>query len=300
MKRFFSSIILCFCLIGFCSAQTFKAEHIRLNPQKIEDFGYTLVSSRHSTSVAESFFDMFVELMAEIWAIQTIYVSYDDYPYASDGKYIHFTNLEKAVAAMIGPQFSVTPDGTNGEYGLIPPKDQFYRFALDTSFFVFPNKTIGNQTRFEGIIWKFFGPMVQFDTSTNFSLFTDSNKPIELNTNLLLGLQFSILQYSPFSLYWTFCWNRTQLGGDETLNGIAFQVIARSYPCRPILLEWRGTVREIFDKHSKEYTILESHLELGVMVAGPLEVFGAWRYEATVSPTTIESNGFEIGARYHL
>ncbi|MBQ4237499.1 MAG: hypothetical protein II716_11785, partial [Treponema sp.] len=83
---------------------------------------------------------------------------------------------------------------------------------------------------------------------------------------------------------------------------ISLQLIARSYPASPVLLEWRGTIGFMAKDGGAEYSPdfnWESHLEVGMMINGPLEVFAAWRYFSYLALGT-PVHGVEIGARYHL
>lgn len=291
MKRFICTVILAFTIFSLCAAQSFNMQTINRSADKNDKAEIELMSTHYYH--AESFADFIAEFISEIWLMNTIFVSFDDYPYASDSPYLHFSR-DSAVASFTGDiSPSVAPDGTIG------PKNQFYRFAADTSFFYFPNLMAGNQSRFEGLIWKFFGPIFQIDT---FFLMDDLHGPKStVNTNLQLGLQFSLVQTSPFSLYWTVCWNRMQFMDEPVMNGVSFQLIARSYPTKPLLLEWRGTLSTVTSQsgYYDDELFLESHLEIGMMITGPLEAYAAWRFiKYPVFKNT--SNGFEAGVRYHL
>ncbi len=292
MKRFFSSIVLSVILISVCSAQSFNAQNLRIKTVQERERAVPTQMSRSESSVAESFFEMLFDLFLDLWFIDSMIVTFDDYPYHS-GKYIQFDSSNPFINGS-----SVTSDY---QYDVPERKNQFYRFGIDTSMFFFPSLMVGNQTRVEGLLWKFFGPIFQIDTTVPTSVFTDGNSLTSLDTNLQLGLQMSIFQTNPLSLYWTICWQRIQHQGIPVLNGVAFQLIARSYPISPLLIEWRGTIGILNDEsqtYSTEFN-WESHLEIGMMLNGPVEVFAAWRYFSylDISPAC---HGIEVGARYHF
>lgn len=284
MKKFISAVLLSSVILSFCGAQAFNAGTLKKIQAPVEPMRY---SRSLSEAVTETFFDIFLDL----WLLDTIFITFDDYPYCN-GDYMKFGSKDTVIEEIL-------PDGSDGTK---PRAEQFYRFALDTSLFFFPGRMVGNETRFEGLLWKFFGPLFQIDASVPLRSF-DGNEPFKsVNTNLQLGFQLSIIQTNPVSLYWALCWQRIQYQDMPLSNGISLQLIARSYPASPILLEWRGTIGFMAKDGGAEYSPdfnWESHLEVGMMINGPLEVFAAWRYFAYLALGT-PVHGVEIGARYHL
>ena len=87
-------------------------------------------------------------------------------------------------------------------------------------------------------------------------------------------------------------------GGEGERNGLVLGFIVRSYPVKPILLEWRGA----WIIHNT--VMFESHLELGGMVWGPVEIFAAWDfrgyYKRSGKSISESKNGFDVGLRYHF
>ncbi len=308
MKRLVCSITLLAIVLSICGAQTFSAQHIKNSAPSIESMSTSVPPppskpsrstsphySHHSVaeSIADSIADSFFNMLMDLWLLDTIFISFDDYPYANGDKYLIFS------ADSIDVNFDDYVDAMDRDFHR--PKQQFYRFAADTSAFFFPGSAIGNETRFEGLIWKFFGPLFQIDTIFPISARGNMDKNFSVDTCLQLGLQLSIIQTNPISLYWAICWERLQLQNYPVLNGVSFQLIARSYIAKPILVEWRGTIAELFDDGREVFNKInwESHLEIGIMVNGPLEVFAAWRYIGYLG-LNYTSNGVELGARYHL
>ena len=245
--------------------------------------------STSSSSSGSLFVDLLTEIFVELWFLDNFLVNFDDYPYANGEKYLTFD-----------PSMADTMMGTSDA--------NWYRFALDSSIYCYPGLYSGAEVRFEGLIWKFFGPIVEVDFS-NIIDFTgdpdpeDEDAPITAGTrdiSFQIALEMSVFQSNPLSLFWSIGWSTIKTGG-ERYSGLVAQLIARSYPVNPILIEWRGTILDmsLSGDSSIEYVVLESHLEVGAMVAGPLEVFAAWRY---LSSETLRyrGHGFDVGIRYHL
>lgn len=282
MKKLISAFFLSILLASVCSAQTFSPDVMDRGPAKFVESVEIQTTSSLGDLLAEVFIDM--------WFVNTVLVTFDDYPYAN-GSYIRLGSMMPTDTDI----FSEYDDESK------PKVNQYYRFAVDTSFFFLPGLMVGNETRFEGMLWKFFGPIFQIDTFTTTDSFSGNREFKSLDTNLQLGLELSIVQTNPFALYWAFCWQRIQYRDLPVSSGISLQLIARSYPASPVLIEWRGTIAFMM-LNGKPYSPKfnwESHLEIGMMMRGPLEVFAAWRYFA-YEDLGAPANGVEIGVRYHF
>ncbi|MBP5174677.1 MAG: hypothetical protein ILP07_02040 [Treponema sp.] len=245
------------------------------------------ITPYYYSSSSSTFLDILTEIFVELWFLNNFMVNFDDYPYASEGKYLTFdTDMDTTFSG-------------NAEA-------HWYRFALDNSCYCYPGLYAGTEFRFEGMIWKFFGPIFEIDLSNIVDLNNndedDEDSAITFQSpdfGIQLGIEMSIFQSNPLSLFWTIGWSRLQTGGNR-YDGLFAQLIARSYPVRPVLREWRGTLISMSNSDkTKDFFLLESHLEVGVMVVGPLEVFAAWRYLSSES-LEYRGSGFDVGARYHL
>jgi hypothetical protein len=231
----------------------------------------------YSTSMASLFWDLIFDGLSALWWINNIVLNFDSYPYAH-GKYLIFPYSDSSAA----PAFD---DSVSSLYS-----GKFYRFALDTSFLCFPGENAGNITRFEGLIWKFFGPVVE--------LYSEFPEEGEKQMNLRLGGQFALIQTNPASVFFNIQWSHDFFGGEGERNGLVLGFIVRSYPVKPVLLEWRGA----WIIHNT--VMFESHLELGGMVWGPVEIFAAWDfrgyYKRSGKSISESKNGFDVGLRYHF
>lgn len=65
------------------------------------------------------------------------------------------------------------------------------------------------------------------------------------------------------------------------------------------VLEWRASVAVISGYKDESHKIFESHLELGYMVAGPLEIYAAWKRQEN-EILDYNTNGFALGLKFHF
>ena len=223
-----------------------------------------------------------------LWALDNIGVSFDDYPYA-DGKYLNF-EVSEIFEDSEDSESAENAENSSEEKA----KEQFYRFSLGTGFFYYPStKLFGNENRFEGYIWKFFGPVFE---STSFAQDCFGSEAFSFSGNLKLGGQISIIHSNYFDLSNFLQWSYIY-GNSIKASGICFGFILRSYPVNPILLEWRVSVQNFF---VTEETILESHLELGIELSSPVELYVNYRYYNDCIFTNSTSNGFSCGVKYNF
>ncbi len=234
-----------------------------------------LMSSSSARSTAEdTLIDLIVEILGYIWGYNNLGVTYDAYPYATSPRYMCF-------------------EATQGYFDLSFP-DHFWRFGLDTSFFDDIGLWMGNSTRFEGFIWKFFGPVVELNSYFN----TKEGNIYLANSgykgNVRVGGSLSLVQTNPFSALFYMQWNHyINIPLEDSL---ALGFILRSYPIKPVLLEWRVNWQFL---QEFEKAFFESHLEVGAMVTGPLEIFAAWNFKSYPG-FEYKGHGFEAGARVHF
>ncbi len=221
------------------------------------------------------------DLIVSLWLLNNVSLTFDDYPYA-DGKYLNFP-LEETLSD-IGDEIKIQTES----------KEQFYRFTVETGIFYHPSMNlVGNESRFEGYIWKFFGPVLE---NTIFTQDLFDFQPSSFSGNLKLGGQLSILHSNYFDLsnfvQWSYIYGKSM-----NASGISFGFILRSYPINPILLEWRCTFQDFF---VSEKLIFESHLELGLELNSPAEVYVAYKYYNDCVFSNTESNGFSCGIKYNF
>ena len=237
-------------------------------------------SSRAEERLADSFTDLIIEILGILWGYNNLGVTYDNYPYATSPKYMCFDSSNMA-------DFDLA-------FG-----NHFYRFALDTSFFSDFGLWMGNSTRFEGLLWKFFGPVIElnsfFNTTDDVPLLQESG----YKANLRIGGDFALIQTNPLSAFFYMQWNHYI--NIDLANSLIVGFIVRSYPIKPVLIEWRVNwqVLQEEDFPGTDGIFFESHLEAGAMVAGPLQVFAAWNFKSYPG-FNYKGHGVEAGVRLHF
>lgn len=246
-------------------------------------------------------------LIGMLWFIDNIIVTFDDYPYA-DGRYLNFLSENT---------FSTSSDSYSGSETVVVDeegnlvsevhKEQFYRFALETGFFYFPLDNIyGNETRFEGYFYKFFGPVFEHSlfgknnafAADTFTSFGGLNHDAAAG-NLKFGGQISLIHSNFFDASCHFQWAYWygNFRNQNDLHGFNFGLILRSYPVKPVLIEWRFNWQSFGDYYSSVY---DSHLELGFMLNSPLEIYAAWKYRSDSVFLNSDAHGFAAGIKYHF
>ena len=229
-----------------------------------QDAAMTHANSSASSLCADIFLDFFTDIccsfMELIWIDNHFDMEFDDYPYANSNEYI----INYGVLSESEP----VPVVSSGK---------FYRFTFETGAFFFPaNSLIGNETRAEGYIYKFFGPVFENIVYTDIKSIGSQNAPA--TGNLKLGGTFNLLNLNPINIAMNCQWSYWY--GQEKANGIVLGLIVRSYPVKPFMLEWRGNMQLLDTTNNSDQSdswIFESHLETGVMT-GRLESYGAWKY----------------------
>ena len=209
----------------------------------------------HGYSLFELFLDMFFAVsLFNNWS-----VSFDYYPYATGDYYI-----------------DALPAGDTTEF---PQKD--YRFNVEAAAIYHPNSMIlSPEVRFEGYIFKFFGPILE-----NRNYFSFSDQQIYAG-NLRLGAQLALIQTFIFSMglscQWSYYYGAA--AGYKNISAVNWGVIFKSYPFKPIVFEYRINITDLLGQSTVENvicepnTMFESNLELGIMLNSPFEIYAAWRY----------------------
>ena len=237
------------------------------NSNKDED------ESDNDSSFASIIFDIIFEICDQIWIFSHINADYDIAPYANRSSYIDFKAEEWQA-------------------------EKFFRYTFETGAFFFPKElTVGNESRIEGITYKFFGPV--FENTVFTSLKPAANKKFWLEGNLRLGGQLNLLNFNMLNIALNMQW--THWYGSKTIDGMCMGFTFRSYPAKPVLLEWRTNWQAYIseDEYNDFSTYYESHLELGIMISKQTEVYGAWKYVIDRYNDIIK-NGVAAGVKLHL
>lgn len=214
--------------------------------------------------------ELLLEICCGAWILNNFYVSFEPYPYANDGKYICY-NLDNTIL----------------------PNTQFYRFSISTSGVYVPDIGYGNESVFEGYFYKCFGPLVEN------TVYRDAE---EMTGDIKVGGQLALFQTSPFSLSVFMQWSHWygELTTTFPSSGIAFGLHVRSFPFKPLVLEWRFGGQTFGDDYA---CLMESDLQIGAMI-GRFELFCAWKNISVLSSSMKtkynESNGITAGAKIYF
>ncbi|MBQ5491586.1 MAG: hypothetical protein IIT68_05980 [Treponema sp.] len=252
----------------------------------------TTTTTTHYTA-GDMFTELIMDLLAGLWIVNNITVTFESYPYAQEGKYLIFGDLN-AKSNFDSAYTGSDEDSSASQSQEI--KSRVFRFAADTAMFWMNGFNIGNETRFEGYLFKFFGPVFENTLyCKNAYLFGETGNDAG---NLRLGGELALVQTNMLSAAFLIQWDHWY--GSLQADGINIGFIIRSYPVSPLLLEWR-TSWHCLDEN---YVMWESILEAGVMVWRNLEVFASWRHlDATqyvnwMDYTTYD--GVSAGVRVHF
>ncbi|MCR4954259.1 MAG: hypothetical protein K6A43_09315 [Treponema sp.] len=245
-----------------------------------------------SSQCADLFIDVFSDICCAVlellWLDNHLNMEFDEYPYANESKYIIYDGV------LSDSEAEVLDVSSNGK---------FYRYTLESGAFYFPEHAlIGNETRLEGYIYKFFGPVIENtlyfgNGGSNNSNYYSQNDI--LRGNLRIGGTFNFVNFNIINIAANFQW--TYWYGAKNHNGVNTGVIVRSYPFKPVLIEWRGNWQVLDSPHYNSETdpcILESHLELGFMAAR-YEAYAAWKYIYDGYLNTQDS-GIALGLKVHF
>lgn len=251
MKKFIISVLFLFAGAGlFAQTDSISFSEKDFSSSVTSDFNISRFYYEEE-SEPESFSQFVFELVLELLWFQNYCVYYDDYPFKDDTDYI---------------KYSFTPELAKGRP---------YHFALEGAFYYFPeSKTLGNELRFEGTFWHFFGPVIE---NQLFTKLTDENN----YGHLKLGGSYHIFQTNPLSLTFFIQWSH--LYGSWKDDGVNLGLIIKSYIARTVLLEFRMCFSDYDSGEAEgdyEYdpdTIAEIHFEAGFMISGPYELYVAYK-----------------------
>ena len=243
-------------------------------------------SSSDSTSFGQALFEILFEAVGYLWLAANVSVRFFDYPYMTkDVKYVTYKLLLD------------DSDGTENIWeknGL--PNPRFYRFSCDTSAFYMRTLGYGQECSFEGQSL-FIGPYFENTLYSN-SL---GNARDDYQGNVKLGGQFFLFSTNPLSCSLVVQWSHWYGNNiaEEIRSGISFGYDIRSYPFRPLAIQWRPT----WSHFDKNVGVFESNLNAGILL-GRVEVFGGWRYMSVYNYETDERfdkwNGATVGAKVYF
>ena len=231
-------------------------------------------SKDENNTLAGIFFEILFDICDQIWIFSHMNADYDIAPYATRPKYIDYKAEEWQT-------------------------EKFYRYTLETGTFFFPQDlTIGNESRIEGITYKFFGPVFENTLYTSFISMSE-NTNFWLIGNLKLGGAINLVNFNYFNVAFNMQWSHWY--GQKTIDGMNLGFIIRSYPIKPVLLEWRVNWQSFMteENYNDFSAYFESHLELGIMVDKRIEIYAAWKYVNDRFNENIK-NGISTGMKLHF
>lgn len=247
-------------------------------------FHYSPVRLLDSDLLTSFFVDFFTDILVTACVVNNVIVSFDDYPYANSNKYIFF------------PDFSTS--NSVGE-PVANAQKKWFRGTVDTALFTIPKYDIvGSETKFECYLWKFFGPIFEYTSYSDFDLSSIDKEDLSIRDLyeedgfFRLGGQIAIFQFNPISLLFSTSWIHGFTKSNNYFDSVSCGIVARSYPFDPVLLEWRLNFFDYFD-----YFIFESHFEFGVMI-NRFEIFGAWK--SIIVDEKTYTDGFSLGLKVHF
>lgn len=250
-------------------------------------------------STSDIFAEIFAEILAGLWVVNNITVTFEPYPYAQEGKYLIFGDLN-AKSNFDSAYTGSDEDSSASQSQEI--KSRVFRFAADTAMFWMNGFNIGNETRIEGYLFKFFGPVFENTLyCRNAYLFGENGNDAG---NLRLGGELALIQTNMISAAFLVQWDHWY--GSLKADGTTVGFIIRSYPVKPLLLEWRTIWHCIPYESASDsgYVMWESILEAGFMVWRNIELFASWRHLDTTQFVSWMGNtvynGVSAGVRIHF
>ena len=241
-------------------------------------------SSSESSSFSQALFEIIFEAIGYLWLAANVSVRFYDYPYMEDGvKYVTYPAL-----------FESSGDG-DGEKS-VGAKPRFYRFSCGTSAFYMRTLGYGQECSFEGQAL-FIGPYFENTLYSN-SL---RNARDDYQGNVKLGGQFFLFSTNPLSCSLVVQWSHWYGNNiaEEIRSGISFGYDIRSYPFRPVAIQWRP----VWSHFDKNVGVFESNLNAGILL-GRIDVFCGWRYMSVYNYETDKRsdkwNGALVGAKLYF
>lgn len=262
----------------------------------------------HYYSADSALFELFANIFFLGWFVSNGYVEFDTYPYAN-GKYLIFPGFTDEEEDASGETYYYYDE--NGQEQVVATSEssyKAYRFELQAgafNFFVYDSNSgalsnlYGTEVRFEGFIWKFFGPVFEYSVYSSKPL---GSEEIAIDfTNLRLGGQISIIHSNWFD--WSFFiqwehWSNPYSDTYTVQNGYSVGSIIRCYPVKPLMIEWRNAFHSLDENTYDQEDLWTSVLEVGFMLNSRWELYGDWKY-FIYEYQGLEGNAFSGGVKIH-
>ncbi|MGN0728872.1 hypothetical protein [Treponema sp.] len=260
-------IILCLFFAAIIPLAVFSEE------LTFSKMGFTIVNDDDE----ETEYDSFSGLLFDILFSTNFNAYYNKYPWYNGELYIKYEDD--------------SPEKENKQGKKKSKPGRSWRMEAETGGFCFPaRKIIGSETRIEGIIFHVLGPVIEYQHM----LKANNDKSMG---NLKIGGQCFLFQSNALSMSVIFQWNKIYNIEPvyKKAYGPSVGMTLRSYMIPKCVFEWRASLALISD----DRIISESHLELGYMIKGPLEIYGAWKRQEN-EVLNFTSDAFAIGAKFHF
>jgi hypothetical protein len=208
-----------------------------------------------------------LEILQFIWVTNNTTTTYGDYPYSPTG-YINWAQRDPVYGGMM----------TTGY------RDQW--FAIDAQGVYLEGLGFGAWSTFRGHFYRFFGPYIDAWS------ITDGEEDFY---GFRLGGSVALFQSDPFSLSALIQYDRW--GGVLDEEGLLLGIELRSYPFRPVGLQYRASA-QLFGG----FTVVESDVQLGIILSR-YELFGGYRWWGLTTSggeLTNQYRGPVAGIRIHF
>ncbi|MBQ4378029.1 MAG: hypothetical protein II821_02385 [Treponema sp.] len=293
MKKIIVLICILFSLRVNCFSLSFSPSVFSSSLSETNRFSALSFTSHANEDSNEDADSLFAEVLALALIVAAVgyywlnTVRFFDYPYQeenvspADGKYIARGTLDG---------IAFTDPGYNRN-----------RFSADTSLVYLHNLGFGNETRFEGLLFPYFGPF--FENLVLGKPFTNGDYSFEekgLRDNIKLGGQISLIQTNILSASFLIQYTTWRgKGFSDFRKGCNFGLLLRSYPVKPLVLEWKMGSHN----YTGDFEVFESDLHFGLM-RGPYEFFASWKYlhfyDSENDDYSKDFNGGTIGLRRYF
>ena len=297
MKKILSVILAFLCLAsplssyGAFDSAVESAKEKDTDSNESEKSHGSSASSSQSDSAESSLAQFFAEIFAYLWLFN-IYARYCPYPYSDDStKYL--------VYADFGSDSNDTEIPPDVETFPVPERTRKHRFSLDTSAVWLKELGIGNETRFDSMLFPVVGLYAK-----NFILYDHIHNEGSMG-NVNLGINFPLFQTNPLSLSVKIGWARWYNDVTQILKDGAFVLGAewKSYPFKPLTLRW-DIDWQIFpdsDGDVSDVYVFNSDVQMGIMIER-FEVFAGWKYMSTGTGNSDSAHwhGVNTGIRMHF
>lgn len=282
MKKFIAFILITFSLYSPVMAFGDFDKAIESSQQeksKSSEKKESKKSSSPDNSDAEaSLIELIAEIFAYIWLFNA-QARYCPYPYSFPGsKYLTYNDYISIEQA------------ENGDFS---SPNRTFRFSADTSFVWLKGLAVGNESRFDCMLYPLIGLYAR-----NLLLYDHLNNEGSMG-NVHLGAVIPVFQTNILSAYLKAGWAKWYKDVTPMIKESAFflGLEAKSYPFKPLALKW-NCGWQFFEN---DVFVFDSDLQAGIMT-GRFEIFAGWRYLET-GTEKIDSTGWHgvsSGIRIHF